>query len=135
MLGVAISCNFGGMMTPISSLQNALAVSNLEKVGINITFSQWILLSIPFGSLCTVISWIMLCIIMEPYDVKSIPIVVYRRDNTMSKRNTTVIILSLITMLAFSTFEYTLKNIFGDIAMIALIYIAIMFGSGMLTEV
>jgi di/tricarboxylate transporter len=32
LLGVAISCNFGGMMTPISSLQNALAVSNLEKV-------------------------------------------------------------------------------------------------------
>jgi hypothetical protein len=72
---------------------------------------------------------------MEPYDVKSIPIVVYRRERTMTKKNLTVIILSLITMIAFSVFDYTLKNIFGDIAMIALIYVAIMFGSGMLTEV
>lgn len=32
LLGLAFACNFGGMMTPISSLQNALAVSYLEQV-------------------------------------------------------------------------------------------------------
>ena len=32
LLGLAFSSNFGGMMSPISSLQNILAVSNLEKV-------------------------------------------------------------------------------------------------------
>ena len=39
LLGLAFSCNFGGMMSPISSLQNILAVSNLEKVGILIFFA------------------------------------------------------------------------------------------------
>ena len=32
LLGLAIACNFGGMMTPISSVQNVLAVSALEQV-------------------------------------------------------------------------------------------------------
>jgi hypothetical protein len=72
---------------------------------------------------------------MQPYDVKSIPIVVYDRENRMNKKNITVLVLASVTMIAFSTFEYTLKGIFGDIAMVALVYIAIMFGSGLLTEV
>lgn len=72
---------------------------------------------------------------MQPYDVKSIPIVVYDRENRMNKKNVTVLILASLTMIAFSTFEYTLKGIFGDIAMVALIYVAIMFGTGLLTEV
>lgn len=32
LLGLAYACNFGGMMTPISSLQNVLGVSYLEQV-------------------------------------------------------------------------------------------------------
>jgi di/tricarboxylate transporter len=32
LLGLAYACNFGGMMTPISSLQNVLAVYYLEQV-------------------------------------------------------------------------------------------------------
>ena len=33
LLGLAFACNFWGMMTPIASLQNVLAVSSLEKQG------------------------------------------------------------------------------------------------------
>jgi di/tricarboxylate transporter len=72
---------------------------------------------------------------MQPYDVKAIPIVVYDRENRMNKKNITVLVLASLTMIAFSTFEYTLKWLFGDIAMVAMVYIAIMFGSGLLTEV
>jgi phosphate transporter len=32
LLGLAYACNFGGMTTPIASLQNALAVSQLTEV-------------------------------------------------------------------------------------------------------
>jgi hypothetical protein len=107
----------------------------ITQVGIIITFTEWILVSLPFGTICIFLSWMALCFIMQPYDVKSIPIVVYDRENRMNKKNITVIVLASLTMIAFSTFEYTLKDIFGDIAMVALIYIAIMFGSGLLTEV
>lgn len=34
LLGLAYACNYGGMMTPISSMQNVLAVSYLQQVRI-----------------------------------------------------------------------------------------------------
>ncbi|KAF1790885.1 Citrate transporter-like domain [Phytophthora cactorum] len=51
LIGLAFACNLGGMMTPISSLQNTLAVSFLEKAGYSVTFGQWMALAVPF---CTV---------------------------------------------------------------------------------
>lgn len=32
LLGLAYACNYGGMMTPISSMQNVLAVAYLQQV-------------------------------------------------------------------------------------------------------
>jgi phosphate transporter len=36
LIGLAFACNFGGMTTPISSLQNALAVAQLQEVSLYI---------------------------------------------------------------------------------------------------
>ena len=38
LLGIAFACNFGGMLTPISSLQNVLAVTHLASIGIDISY-------------------------------------------------------------------------------------------------
>ena len=73
LLGLAFSCNFGGMMTPISSLQNALAVSYLEQAGIVVSFGKWIAVALPFSVICTLICWLMIVIIEKPDDVTSIP--------------------------------------------------------------
>ena len=73
LLGLAFSCNFGGMMTPISSLQNALAVSYLEQAGIVVSFGKWIAVALPFSVICTLICWLMIVVIEKPDDVTSIP--------------------------------------------------------------
>ncbi len=44
LLGLAIACNFGGMMTPIASVQNALAVSTLENVSSSSYFILFLLI-------------------------------------------------------------------------------------------
>jgi phosphate transporter len=103
-------------------------------VGVFVSFSRWLSISIPFACLSVVGSWAYLCIVLNPDDVKSIPIVVYKRDNKLSNRNIAVIVLSLITLFLFSTFELV-KPIFGDIGIVSCLFVAIMFGSGMLTEV
>lgn len=41
-------------MTPISSLQNTLAVSYLEKAGYTITFGQWMAIAVPFCTVATI---------------------------------------------------------------------------------
>jgi phosphate transporter len=134
LLGLAFSCNFGGMMTPISSLQNALAVSYLEQVGIIVPFGTWIAVALPFSLICTVICWILIIVVEKPDDVVAIPVIVYERSSVIGKRNMAVMFLSLLTIVLFATSALTV-DIFGDIAIISLCFVAVMFGSGLLSEV
>ena len=135
LLGLAYSCNFGGMMTPISSLQNALAVSVLEHTGIEVGFGNWICFGAPFALLCTLMAWIWLIVVIEPYDIDRIPLVVYEVEQaTWSKRNLVVMLLSLLTVILFA-FSELLRPIIGDISTISLCFVGTIFGSGMLTEV
>lgn len=55
LIGLAFACNLGGMMTPISSLQNTLAVSYLEKAGYTISFGEWMALAVPFCVVSTIL--------------------------------------------------------------------------------
>ena len=91
LLGLAFACNFGGMMTPISSLQNALAVSHLEHSGIEISFGEWIAFAVPFATVCTLGAWLFIVLICKPTDVARIPVIVYEREqDTFSLRNLVV---------------------------------------------
>ena len=55
LIGLAFACNLGGMMTPIASLQNTLAVSYLEKAGYNISFGEWMAIATPFCTITTIL--------------------------------------------------------------------------------
>eukprot|EP00981_Chlorochromonas_danica_P001007 scaffold233_cov174-Ochromonas_danica.AAC.47 len=134
LLGLAYACNFGGMMTPIASLQNVLAVSHLEQAGIAVSFGRWICVSLPFCVICTLIAWFMIILLIEPNDLQSIPVIVYERNAVFTKRNVAVIALSLLTIILFAFFQ-AVRSTFGDIAIIALGFITMMFGTGMLSEV
>jgi phosphate transporter len=135
LLGLAFSCNFGGMMSPISSLQNALAVSYLANEGILISFGRWLLIAFPFCIVCTIATWVFMVQMIDPSDVPSIPFVVNETDTSVStKKSIIIIVLSGITVLMFATSSMT-NFIFGDISIISLGYVALMFGTGMLTEV
>lgn len=47
LLAIPFAANIGGMGTPIASPPNAIAVSYLHTLGIAISFSEWMLFSIP----------------------------------------------------------------------------------------
>ena len=134
LLGLAFACNYGGMMTPISSLQNALGVLYLEQAGIEVSFGQWICVATPFCLVCVLLCWVLLVLIIEPDDLKAIPVIVYERKSVLGKRNIAVLLLSLACIGLFASSAFT-KSVFGDIGIVSLCYIGIMFGSGMLTEV
>jgi len=135
LLGLAYACNFGGMMTPISSLQNALAVSHLEHSGIEIGFGEWIIFAVPFAVVCTLGAWLLIVLVCKPTDVKRIPVIVYEHgEETFSARNLVVISLSALTMLLFAC-SALLKEWVGDLSTISLVFVATLFGSGLLTEV
>eukprot|EP01034_Spumella_vulgaris_P023241 gene23241-29445_t len=135
LLGLAYACNFGGMMTPISSLQNVLAVSYLQQAGFNVSFGSWILVSVPFCVLCTVLAWMFLVVTVRPDDITAIPVIVYeRKKKAFGRRNIAVVVLSLLTIVLFASFS-ALSEVFGDIGIVALCFVVVMFGTGMLSEV
>ena len=99
------------------------------------SFGKWICVSLPFGVLNTVIAWAYLIMIVKPDDIDSIPVIVYERGlPVFGKRNITVIASSLLVILLFANFTYV-KEVFGEIGIVAAIYVVFMFGSGILSEV
>lgn len=57
-IGLAFACNFGGMASPIASLQNIVAVATLSKFGIDISFGQWLLVALPLSVIGVVLCWL-----------------------------------------------------------------------------
>ena len=107
----------------------------LEHTGIEIGFGQWIVFGLPFALCCTLVAWVMLIVVCKPDDVQRIPVIVYERDQkAFSKRNVVVLCLSFVTVVLFAASSY-LKTEIGDISTISLVFVATIFGSGMLTEV
>jgi phosphate transporter len=136
LLGLAFACNFGGMSTPISSLQNALAVGQLQAIGITVSFGRWLLVSLPFCTLGVLLSWAVLCILVRPDDVDTIPAVVYSHQGggAAGKRNIAVISFCSVIVLLLATSQMWEPYV-GDIGIISLCFLSLMFGSGILTEV
>lgn len=89
----------------------------------------------PFCSFCTVLSWLLLLVIVRPDDVKYIPVVVYKhQENILSRKNVIVIGLCATIVFLFATSQFT-NPYFGDIGILSLIFIVMMFGTGILSEV
>lgn len=120
LIALAFGCNFGGMMTPISSLQNVLAVSYLEQSGIEISFGKWMLVALPFCVICILITWCVIIAIIKPDDVKSIPIIVHDKEQTLGRKKMAIIALSIIVIMFFATSVLS-KNVFGKTILYSLL--------------
>ncbi|CEG44700.1 divalent anion:na symporter family protein [Plasmopara halstedii] len=133
LIGLAFACNLGGMMTPISSLQNTLAVSFLEKAGYTVTFGQWMAMAVPFCTVSTVLCWAFLLWVMDPRDATYIPQIVYDQKQKISSLHVVVVSMTLLTIFLWASFSVTITT-FGDLGIISMIFMFIMFGTGMLSQ-
>lgn len=134
LIGLAFACNFGGMVTPIASMQNVVCSETLERYGYRVSFGMWIAAALPFTILGVLVAWALLMLIMDPSDVKQIPLIVYTKDKIFTRTNIMIICLSLLTIIGWSTISET-EDIFGDLGIIALMFMVVIFGSGILSEV
>lgn len=105
------------------------------QLKVPVSFGHWLIVSVPFCIVCTLLAWVLIIMIVAPNDLATIPIIVYEREQPIfGRRNVMVMVLSLMTLIMFALFS-VFKDIFGDIAIVALCFVALMFGSGMLSEV
>jgi phosphate transporter len=133
LIGLAFACNLGGMMTPIASLQNTLAVSYLEKAGFVVSFGEWMAIAVPFCTISTVFCWMFLLWVFEPKDARYIPQIVYDQKQKVTSMHVSIIALTLLTIFLWATLSFTGPT-FGDLGIISLMLMFILFGTGMLSQ-
>lgn len=103
-LSIPFACNLGGLGTPIGSPPNAIAMSFLAKSGIEITFAEWVLVSLPFLLILLIILWFLLLKLFPPGDLE-IEIELEAREG-LSYKHYMIIIVFLVTCIGWLTTEY-----------------------------
>lgn len=133
LLGVAFACNLGGMLSPIASPQNAVAIAVLSFH--NVSFGKWISLALPVVLVSVLTAWAIILKVWKPFkDVLYIPLQV---TDMARVKNVTVIDQIVVVVTAFLTvFLWVLPSnfIFGDTGIVALIPIVVLFGMGILSK-
>lgn len=134
LLGLAMSCNLGGMLSPIASPQNAVAMQVLSFH--NVSFSTWVLIAFPLVAAALVLTWLILLFVWKPFEhVAYIPLQVANHGDAHKRPSQTdvffVLVVSLVTVVLWCL---PANLFFGDTGIIALIPIVLFFGVGVLKK-
>ncbi|MEM9445703.1 MAG: DASS family sodium-coupled anion symporter [Verrucomicrobiota bacterium] len=65
-LCIPVGANIGGIMTPIGTPPNAIVLAALSNDGVNISFSSWMLMTVPLALIMLFISWRILLLLFPP---------------------------------------------------------------------
>lgn len=142
LLGLAFACNVGGMMTPISSPQNVASLQALRQHGRDITWSEWLYLSIPFCTLAVLVCWLLLLVVYR-FDLSEsealrlqrpgspssskIPAVIFDQEE-LSYGKMAGLVGALATLAAFA-YAPAAQEV-GGTSSVALLFVALSLGAG-----
>ncbi|KKA29554.1 hypothetical protein TD95_001662, partial [Thielaviopsis punctulata] len=128
-MGIALSSNIGGMLSPIASPQNVVAMGIMQPAP---TWIQWFIIVIPVGIMSIVLIWLLLIVTFNPGKNTTIsPIRSVREDFTGLQWFVSIVTIATICLWCASK---TLEPVFGDMGVIAIIPIVLFFGIGILTK-
>ncbi|KAI0910915.1 SPX domain-containing protein [Ustulina deusta] len=128
-MGIALASNIGGMLSPIASPQNVVALGIMEPPP---TWGQWLFITIPVGIVSLFLIWILLLLTFNPgKGTVIIPIRSVREEFTGLQWFVSVVCLATIGLWCAS---HALESTFGHMGVIAILPIVIFFGVGILTK-
>ncbi|ROT40231.1 SPX-domain-containing protein [Sodiomyces alkalinus F11] len=128
-MGIALASNIGGMLSPIASPQNVVAMGIMTPAP---TWIQWFFIAIPIGVISLVLIWLLLLISFRPGKGTTIAAI-----RPIKERFTGVQwFVTAITLITIGLWcaSHQLESVFGDMGVIAIIPIVLFFGSGLLTK-
>ena len=128
-LAIPVGANLGGMMTPIGTPPNMIALDYLSSQGMGISFVDWTIKMAPFVIVLLVLSWLLLRILF-PFKQKNIKIEIEGDINWNFKTWSVVVAFAItIFMWMFGTDMWGI-----DTNVVAMIPIAIFCATGILTR-
>jgi sodium-dependent dicarboxylate transporter 2/3/5 len=106
LVGIPLAATVGGMGTIIGSPTNAIAVGNLENIGISINFIKWMYFGIPLAIMLTLVSWWLL---KKKYISSELPVefeLVPQNEpepKELKKQRRIVLVILVVTILLWMT--------------------------------
>jgi di/tricarboxylate transporter len=128
-LGIALASNIGGMLSPIASPQNIVA---LQIMNPQPTWAVWFFIAIPVGIISIILIWILLLLTFKPGRGTIIVPIRPIRDRFSGVQW----FISLVTLgtIVLWCVSHQLEWLFGDMGIVAIIPIVLFFGTGILTK-
>eukprot|EP00744_Colponema_vietnamica_P002545 GILI01003974.1.p1 GENE.GILI01003974.1~~GILI01003974.1.p1 ORF type:complete len:712 (-),score=239.90 GILI01003974.1:196-2331(-) len=136
LIGIAFSCNIGGMLTPIASPQNAIALSQLASSYPDkaITFFDWMVVVLPQGLIMLVFTYFWVAFVYRNSMKKvAIPPRMSRPSTSFTQTQWFVIVINILTIVLWIV-EGAIEDYVGAPGVIGLIPIIVFFGSGLLDK-
>jgi phosphate transporter len=128
-MGIALASNIGGMLSPIASPQNVVAIGIMQPAP---TWIQWFFIVIPVGLVSLILIWILLLVSFQPGKGTAIsPIRPVKEKFTGVQWFVSIITIATISLWCASN---QLESVFGHMGVIAIIPIVLFFGIGILTK-
>ncbi|KAG4029617.1 hypothetical protein MFRU_015g01540 [Monilinia fructicola] len=128
-LGIALSSNIGGMLSPIASPQNIVA---LQIMSPQPDWGTWFFIVLPVGIISIILIWILLLLTFKPgRGTTIVPIRPVKDAFSGVQWFITLVTLGTIVLWCVS---HQLEWIFGDMGVVAIIPIILFFGTGILTK-
>lgn len=128
-MGIALASNIGGMLSPIASPQNVVAMGIMKPEP---TWGQWFFIVIPVGLLSIILIWVLLLITFNPGKGTNI-VAIRPAKESFSSVQWFVSLVTVATICLWCA-SGELEGIFGDMGVIAIIPMVLFFGIGILTK-
>ncbi|KAM4066919.1 SPX domain-containing protein [Hirsutella rhossiliensis] len=112
-IGIALASNIGGMLSPIASPQNVVAMGIMQPEP---TWLQWFFIVIPVGAVSLVLIWLLLLVTFQP------------------GKGTTIAPIRPLKETFTGVQCHQMEGVFGDMGVIAIMPIVLFFGIGVLTK-
>jgi phosphate transporter len=136
LFAIAVGGNLGGMMTPLSSPQNAVTVESVANaakafsVDASISFTEFFATALPFSLFCCFCAWVILQLKFK-LDIASVPPVPAARTD-FGWRQIVVSIVSFGTIVVWVSLPFGGKTVFSDFGIVGFIPVLILYGTAIL---
>ncbi|KAJ3014601.1 low-affinity phosphate transporter [Thoreauomyces humboldtii] len=131
-IGVALASNIGGMGSPISSPQNAIAISTQY---VTITWPQWLGIGIPVALVSNFLVWLVIVVAYKPRSVTPRLAPLPPVNTRVTKTQVYIVFVLLLTIALWCVASNSnVKSVFGGTGIISIIPIILLFGPGLLNK-
>ena len=127
-LGIALAANIGGAASPIASPQNIIALQNMHP---GPSWGIWFFIALPVCILSILSIWLLLLATFPPKGTQIVPI--RPMKDKLNGQQYFIIGVTLVTIVLWCL-SHQLAPVFGDMGVIAILPMALFFGTGLLTK-